>query len=83
MEGTMRNRLLVLAVLLGAAPSPATAADQAQPLGALARMPVRELTVFKDGHALVLHEGRMPLAAGGQVAMDYLPNPVLAPSGFR
>src|SRR5687768_815409 len=46
-------------------------------LSALARMPVREITVFKDGHAWVLHEGAMPVDAGGNVTLDYLPTPVL------
>jgi hypothetical protein len=44
---------------------------------ALARMPVKEVTVFKDGHALVLHQGEMPVNASGNVQMDYLPSAVL------
>ena len=40
-------------------------------------MPVKEVTVFKDGHAFVLHEGAMPTDAAGNVLMDYLPSPVL------
>lgn len=56
--------------------APFAAADQAAPLSALAKMPVKEITVFKDGHALVLHEGKMPTDAAGDVLMDYLPNPV-------
>src|ERR1044071_7294493 len=52
-------------------------ADPAAPLSALAKMPVREITVFKDGHAFVLHEGRLPTDAAGEVRMDYLPTPVL------
>jgi hypothetical protein len=39
-------------------------------------LPVREVTVFKDGHALVLHQGQMPVE-DGKVVMDYLPTPVL------
>ena len=61
----------------GAAATAAKAAETASPLSALARMPVREVTVFKDGHAFVMHEGRMPTDAGGDVVMDYLPTPVL------
>ncbi len=45
--------------------------------GALAHMPVREVTVFKDGHAFVLHEGSLPVNADGDVHLDYLPTPVL------
>ena len=52
-------------------------ADEAAPLSALAKMPVREVTVFKDGHALMLHSGKMPVEASGDVLMDYLPAPVL------
>ena len=40
-------------------------------------MPVKEVTVFKDGHALMLHEGRMPVEGSGDVLMDYLPAPAL------
>ena len=54
----------------------ATAQQPPQP-GALARMPVKEVSVFKDGHAFVLHEGSMPTDASGNVVMDYLPAPVL------
>jgi hypothetical protein len=53
------------------------AGDDAPALSALARMPVKEVTVFKDGHAFVLHQGRMPTDGRGNVLMDYLPAPVL------
>jgi len=65
--------ILILAVLT-AVP---LAAQPAPRLGALAKLPVREITVFKDGHAFVLHEGRLPVEASGSVVMDYLPSPVL------
>ena len=52
-------------------------AEKAQPLSALAQMPVKEVTVFKDGHSFVLHQGNMPTDAEGNVVMDYLPTPVL------
>ena len=42
----------------------------------LANMPVKEVTVFKDGHAFVLHEGSMPTDADGNVVLDYLPTPI-------
>ena len=64
-----------IASLLAAA-AIATAQQPPQP-GALARMPVKEVSVFKDGHAFVLHEGSMPTDASGNVVMDYLPAPVL------
>lgn len=43
----------------------------------LAHMPVKEVTVFKDGHALLMHEGLMPLTARGDVVLEDLPKPVL------
>ena len=49
----------------------------AEPLSALAKMPVKEITIFKDGHAFLMHQGRMPVDAAGNVVMDYLPSPVL------
>ena len=52
-------------------------AEQAAPLSALAKLPVREITVFKDGHAFVLHSGKMPTDSVGNVLMDYLPTPVI------
>jgi len=51
--------------------------DEAAPLAALARMPVKEVTVFKDGHVFVVHEGKMPVDAAGNVVMDYLPAPIM------
>jgi len=53
------------------------AREDAPALSALAQMPVKEITVFKDGNAFVLHQGRMPTDANGNVLMDYLPSPVL------
>jgi hypothetical protein len=40
-------------------------------------MPVKEVTVFKDGHAFVLHSGEVATDADGKVTMDYLPAPVI------
>src|SRR3954471_8245126 len=52
-------------------------AEPATPLTTLAKMPVKEVTVFKDGHAFLLHTGKMPVEAGGNVVLDALPQPVL------
>jgi hypothetical protein len=74
------SRLLALIALAGMLiPSLAWSAPDADApsLNALARMPVKEITVFKDGHAFVLHQGEMPVDASGNVLMDYLPSPVL------
>ncbi len=66
--------LFICAFLLSC---PFAFAEKPQPLSALAQMPVREVTAFKDGHAFVMHEGRMPTDENGNVVMDYLPTPVL------
>lgn len=52
-------------------------ADPAEPLSALTRMPVKEITVFKDGHAFVMHAGEMPVDKNGSVQLDYLPTPIM------
>lgn len=52
-------------------------ADGPEPLASMARLPVKEVTVFKDGHAFILHSGTMPTDTKGDVLLDYLPNPVL------
>jgi len=52
-------------------------AEPPTPFRSLARMPVQEVTVFKDGHAFVLHAGKMPVEENGNVVMDYLPCPVI------
>ena len=44
---------------------------------AFANMPVKEITIFKDGHAFVLHEGKMPTGTDGNVTIDYLPRPII------
>jgi hypothetical protein len=70
------TRLPLAAMLLVAATTTARA-EPAAPLGALAKMPVKEVTVFKDGHAYVVHQGTMPVDSSGSVLLDLLPNPVL------
>src|SRR5437773_7103634 len=71
-----RHSASVIAVLLIGLSS-ILIAQQPAPSGALAKMPVKEVSVFKDGHAFVLQEGSMPIDASGNVVMDYLPAPVL------
>jgi len=53
------------------------AAQKAAPLAAFGRLPIKEITVFKDGHAFVAHEGELPTDDQGNVVMDYLPAPVI------
>jgi len=74
---TKTIRSLTMAVILACSCRTAAMAEPAQPLALLARMPVKEVTVFKDGHAFLLHEGEMPVDDAGNVVMDYLPTPVL------
>src|SRR6187399_2087665 len=52
-------------------------APPAEPLKVLGSIPIREVTVFKDGHAFVVHEGTMPVNAAGDVVIDELPQPLL------
>jgi hypothetical protein len=55
----------------------AAAIDKAAPLSTFGKLPIKEITVFKDGHAFVAHEGTMPTDEHGDVLMDYLPTPVI------
>jgi hypothetical protein len=80
----MAAAVLSMAFSAGAAPARAQGnaglnlgRNEVPRLGALAKMPVKEVTVFKDGHAFVLHEGALATDGSGNVLMDYLPNPVL------
>ena len=84
----MKSRIMTWAILLATtcvtettarwcrAAEPA-ASLSAMNVAALDRLPVREITVFKDGHAFVLHEGRMATDDAGHVIMDHLPAPVI------
>jgi hypothetical protein len=53
------------------------AAEPAVPLSTFSTLPIKEITVFKDGHAFVAHEGDLPTDDQGNVVMDFLPAPVL------
>lgn len=71
-------RLVALALgLLCASFTPGRAETQAEPVASLTRMPIREVTIFKDGHAFVVHQGRVPTDPRGLVILDRLPVPVL------
>ena len=37
--------------------------ETATPLEATEQLPIKEVTIFKDGHTFVLHEGLMPVDA--------------------
>src|SRR5689334_10935968 len=49
--------------------------QEAAPIAA--DLPVREVTVFKDGNAFVLQQGKVTVGQGGAVRLKELPNPVL------
>src|SRR5512140_2388025 len=72
-----RTQLTMIGMLLCATALPLWAGEAAVPLEALSRMPVKEVTIFKDGHAFVMHEGKMNTDAAGEVVLDYLPAPVM------
>src|SRR6186713_2434910 len=40
-------------------------------------LPVREVTIFKDGHAFVLREETLAADDAGDIVLDDLPEPVL------
>jgi hypothetical protein len=65
---------VVLAFVLSV---PVLAAEKAAPLSTFGKLPLKEITVFKDGHAFVAHEGELPTDDRGNVVMDYLPAPVI------
>lgn len=44
---------------------------------AVSKLPVREVTVFKDGNAFVLHRGHTTLDSQNSVVFDGLPSPIL------
>ena len=73
----MFYRPLITPILISLCFTSLLRADPPTPMKALAKMPVKEVTVFKDGHAFVLHSGKMPTEANGNVVMDYLPTPVV------
>jgi len=46
-------------------------------VAAASDMPIREVTVFKDGHAFVEHAGTVAVNPAGEAELDGLPMPVL------
>ncbi len=78
MNTALSNRWLAQAVILAhGLLLPGLAAEKAAPLSTFGKLPIKEITVFKDGHAFVAHEGTMPTDEQGNVLMDYLPTPVI------
>lgn len=69
--------VLPAVLFLVSLPSSTGAIEKATPLTTFGKLPIKEITVFKDGHAFVAHEGEMPVDHDGKVILDYLPTPVL------
>ena len=67
----MRLSQLLVLILIGRSVEAAAPPAPANPL------PVREVTVFKDGHAFVLHQGSVPTDSSGHVVLDSVPTPVM------
>ena len=70
-------RPFVLLAALSLALVSCAAARVQSPVAGAASLPVREVTVFKDGHAYVLREESLPADHRGSVVLDELPTPVL------
>ncbi len=73
----LKFRVVIALSAVVLVPSLCRAADAKPVKSALDRMPVTEITVFKDGHAFALHAGKLPVDDSGKAVMDYLPAPVL------
>lgn len=56
---------------------PVSAFASDNPSQVYSKLPVKEVTVFKDGHAFVLHEGRVETDSRGDVVLDDLPSPIM------
>lgn len=67
---------LVLGIVMLCLPVMA-AADAAQPAASLENLPIRAVSIFKDGHALLLHRGKVRLDDRGEAVIDGVPKPVL------
>lgn len=61
--------------MIGVALISASLYAETEPL--YSRLPVREVTIFKDGHAYVLHEGTVQTNDTGNVVLDDLPAPIM------
>ncbi|MBI5172571.1 MAG: hypothetical protein SFV17_07655 [Candidatus Obscuribacter sp.] len=81
---TARSILLLSAANLAFAllsQPPGQAADSATKYNTstarVMRMPVKEVTIFKDGHAVINQEGSVAVNNASEVVLDRLPTPVL------
>ena len=44
---------------------------------ATSKLPIKEITAFKDGHAFILRSGSAPLEKDGRIVLEDLPTPIL------
>src|SRR5208283_3060328 len=83
MKMAKAKRLVALGLIIGVVlwPSNLEAAAQDKiktaPVAKTERLPVKEVTIFKDGHALVVREGVVPLNGHSEAVLDELPSPLL------
>ncbi len=78
MKSSVTRQILLLLMVSGPAWfAPGSTIEKAAPLSTFSKLPIKEVTVFKDGHAFVAHEGAMNTDENGNVLMDYLPTPVI------
>ncbi|MBN1554567.1 MAG: hypothetical protein JXA11_07460 [Phycisphaerae bacterium] len=77
MKRTKKTSIVVGTLVLFLTSAGVPAADSVQSVSAPANLPVKEVTIFKDGHAFVMHSGTMPVNPAGHVVLDDLPSPVL------
>lgn len=74
----MRAALAALAVAsMFLAPRPAAAEGPASPASPSGMLKVREVSVFKDGHAYLVRHGKVPVGPDGDVVLENLPRPLL------
>lgn len=74
---TSRFLIPLGALAVGAWASALGADPGARSDSSIGQLPVKEVTVFKDGHAFVVQEGVLPTTDTGSVVLDSLPTPVI------
>ncbi|MEN8127031.1 MAG: hypothetical protein ABFR90_04405 [Planctomycetota bacterium] len=72
----MKNATITLLVLLASLITVPLLAET-EPKKVYAKLPMKEVTIFKDGHAYVLHEGLVQSNDNGDVVLDELPSPIM------
>jgi hypothetical protein len=72
----MKSLYLIFTLAIVSVTGSQLLAGDAPATGTAARLGVREVTAFKDGHAFVRSAGRVPTDPDGHVTLDRLPQPV-------